>query len=364
VTLKVLPPVDNALGGSSVFSQVSLLANDVVAYASGTSPYVFAYPWTSGTGYGTKYADPSTLAGGGGHAIDFNVPTATVLLASAAGTTPTGTVGYPWSAGFGSKFAQPSTAFNTTTHYDASFHPTGNAVSMAGTLTPFIEAYAWSSAGWGSKFTSPAALAGTTYATQWNPAGTYLAVQSGASPNIYAFPWSGSGFGTKVADPSTLVAAANRGDIAWSPNGDLIALSSQNIPSTCVYAWSGSGFGTKYTDPAVYNTQSANYPGAAFSPQQDAIAFCGNSTVSPYLFAYAWSSSGFGTKYADAAAPLTTDAYRCEFNDSGTDFTAGANGTPYWKTWAWTSASGFGTAYTNPAGGGSSWRQKFKKLYS
>ena len=42
-----------------------------IAVGHYVSPYISVYPWTSGTGFGTKYSDPSTLPAGTGRNIDF-----------------------------------------------------------------------------------------------------------------------------------------------------------------------------------------------------------------------------------------------------------------------------------------------------
>lgn len=75
-----------------------------IAVATYNTPYVSAYPWSSG--FGTKYADPSTSVGGVGRDVAFN-PAGTAI-AIAGDITPFVSA-YPWSAGFGTKYADPST---------------------------------------------------------------------------------------------------------------------------------------------------------------------------------------------------------------------------------------------------------------
>ena len=43
-----------------------------IAVAHGTSPYVSAYPWTPGVGFGAKYADPAALPAGIGQGVAFS----------------------------------------------------------------------------------------------------------------------------------------------------------------------------------------------------------------------------------------------------------------------------------------------------
>ena len=132
-----------------------------IAVAHATTPFVSAYPW-SGSGFGTKYADPATL--------------------------PTGT------------------------GTDVAFSPSGNAIAVSHTTTPFVSAYPWSGSGFGTKFSNPATLPasnGTDVAFSF--AGDAIAVAHGTTPFVSAYPWSGSGFGTKYADPATLPTGGGNG---------------------------------------------------------------------------------------------------------------------------------------------------------
>jgi hypothetical protein len=90
-------------------------AGDVVAVAFVSSPFIYAYPWASG--YGTRYANPSTLPSFTGASVTFN----SVGTAIAVGSqTPIGV--YPWSSGFGAKYANPAT-LPTTTANGVAFSP-------------------------------------------------------------------------------------------------------------------------------------------------------------------------------------------------------------------------------------------------
>ena len=83
------------------------LAND--SYAA----KVLVYPWSSG--FGTKYSDPATLPVAG--PIYYNAGAMTDIgdaVAMLTGTSPY-VQGYPFSktTGFGTKYANPTTAFPT-----------------------------------------------------------------------------------------------------------------------------------------------------------------------------------------------------------------------------------------------------------
>jgi hypothetical protein len=68
-------------------------------------------------------------------------------------------------------------------------------------------------------------------------------------------------------------------------------------PFITAYPWSGSGFGTKFANPATLPTGYGN--NVAFSPVGDAIAVAHGH--SRYVSAYPWNGSGFGTKFANPA---------------------------------------------------------------
>jgi hypothetical protein len=85
-----------------------------IAVAHATSPYISVYPWSSG--FGTKYANPATLPAGTGYAVTFSPDGANIAVAHIS--SPFISV-YPWSSGFGTKYADPATL------------PTGGGVGVA-----------------------------------------------------------------------------------------------------------------------------------------------------------------------------------------------------------------------------------------
>jgi len=85
------------------------------------------------------------------------------------------------------------------------------------------------------------------------------------------------------------------------------------------------------------------------------ITFTGNYTKNidivavhadlPYISAYPWSSSGFGTKYSDPTA-LPGTGNNVTFSPDGNNIIAAHWGSPYISAYSW--SSGFGTKYSNP----------------
>ena len=83
------------------------------------------------------------------------------------------------------------------------------AIAVGDNNTPYIFAYPWSS-GFGSKYADPASLPGSAvFAVDFSPSGNDIAVANSNTPFISAYPWS-SGFGTKYANPASLPPATGR----------------------------------------------------------------------------------------------------------------------------------------------------------
>ena len=319
-----------------------------IAVSHNTSPYLTAYPWSS-SGYGTKYADPATLPGNSGTSVAFSA--AGNAIATCYSAVSPYVAAYAWTgAGFGAKYANPATT-PSGAGMSVAFSPDGNAVALSIFSSPYIEAYAWTSAsGFGTRYSNPATLpTGSGAEVAFSPASDAIAIAHTTSPLITAYPWnSTTGFGTKYTNPATLPVGIGYG-VAFSPAGDAIAVAHYSTPYVSVYPWSSStGFGTKYANPATLPTGNAY--DVAFSPSGDAIAVA--HFISPRITVYPWSVSGFGTKYANPAVLPGNTGGNCTsvaFSPTGDAIAVTNNSVaPYIDTYAWTSASGFGTRYTSP----------------
>ena len=113
---------------------------------------------------------------------------------------------YPWSSsGFGTKYANPTT-LPPNTGWGVAFSPNGDALAVAHDDSPYITAYPWSSSGFGTKYTNPTTLPSDTgWGVAFSPNGDAIAVgiQSYFSVCFFVYGWSSSGFGSKFADPTT-----------------------------------------------------------------------------------------------------------------------------------------------------------------
>ena len=94
-----------------------------------------------------------------------------------------------------------------------------------------------------------------------------------------------------------------------APRAQAIALGSSDTPYVLVYAWSATGFGTKFANPATLPTSGAT--GVAFTSNGDAIAT--SHGAAPRVSAYPWSTGGFGTKFANPATLATNAGFSVAF---------------------------------------------------
>jgi hypothetical protein len=256
---------------------------------------------------------------------------------------------YPWSkAGFGTKYSNPGfTPVGISGYLAVAFSPAGNAVAYSyDTVSPLFGVYRWSASGFGNTYADPATLPTSDVNTiAFSPAADAIAVASLNTPYVLAYPWNSStGFGAKYTNPGTLPANQAYG-VAFSPAGTTIAVSHFGTPFVSVYPWSvGSGFGTKYANPGTTPT-GIGYS-VAFSPASDAIAVAHDTT--PFISAYPWSvGSGFGTKYTNPATLPSSSGRGVAFNPLGDAIAVTTTGSPFVTVYPW-SGSGFGTKYTDP----------------
>ena len=122
-----------------------------------------------------------------------------------------------------------------------------------------------------------------------------------------------------------------------------IAVAHETTPFITAYPWSGSGFGTKFSNPGTLPTGFGS--DVAFSPFGDAIAVA--HSTSPFITAYPWSSSGFGTKFANPGTLTAGDGLGVAFSPSGDAIAVTSSSSPFINAYPW-SSSGFGAKFANP----------------
>jgi hypothetical protein len=162
-------------------------------------------------------------------------------------SSPFGYYAYAWSgSGFGTRITTANVTGGVDTVFDVEFSPDGNTFFLGLSSSPWV--YAWPfSAGFGTQYANPATLIGSTVRSiaiaKDNSA---IVATSQNSPYIHAYAFS-AGFGTKFADPATLPASAS--NVRFSRSGNRIAFGSGSSKIS-VYRWA-NGFGSKYSDPAT-----------------------------------------------------------------------------------------------------------------
>jgi hypothetical protein len=336
-----------------VFGSGRFSGGTEVAVAHDTTPFVTSYPWSVTSGFGTKLADPASLAAGNAKSIAFT----TGAVAVAVTNNPT-VAAWPWtSAGFGTKYADPAAATGLTILNNAgiAYSPDATQIVVGSAVTTGSDrllGYNWSSSGFGTKLTNPAIPpAGVVSDLKFSIAGDYLISSHLGEPYTTSYNWSSSGFGTKLADPAQLPAGNGQG-VAFSVAGDAVAIANNASSANQVftlYPWTSSGYGTRYRAAAVSGSTAGR--SVDFHPITSAIAGgASNSTGgAATLMAWPWSTStGFGTIYASPATPPDGTVNGVKFHPSGLAAAVANTGTTNrTDAWSWNVSGGFGTKYAN-----------------
>ena len=187
--------------------------------------------------------------------------------------------------------------------------------------TPYINVYQFTSrVGFGSKMSDPGVPPGS-YATKvaWAPDNSAIFVSTAAAPYIAAWSWSAAGFGTRYTNPSSLISFASY-SVAVNPTSSYVALQAQSATSSSsyIYPWSiASGFGTATAIPVGSSTGYGYATKIAWSPTNGSLVFAG--ATSPYIHSYQWNdATGLGTLNASAYTGTTGQIGDFEINYNGT----------------------------------------------
>lgn len=308
-----------------------------VASASDTTPHnTNLYRW-SNSGFGIKYVAPSVYPNNSTQKMFWD-KTGTRLLSIGNNTLRSWSISY--SGGFGTSIGQ-SLPVNT---YQACLSPDNGAIFFGCTVTPFLNAYAWSG-DLGTKYANPSTLptAAINGLCTADGGSTVLATYN-ASPYIIAYPWTNeSGFGAKYANPSTIPAGG--GEITINSISSAFVKSGNASPWVEAFSWSVvSGFGSKYSAAPVYLSTNLRIA-TKLSPVDNGVVVALNS--SPYCVRYSWNNTtGFGT--TSTPSPTIAGAGRgISFTKNGTVVGFAHYTTPFLSTYTF-SSSGFGSKFSNP----------------
>ena len=316
----------------------------IVPCAGGNN--VAAYPFTPGTGFGTRYAAPATIPAGSGRSSVFH-PSGTDIIIGSQSNSPW-IQAYPWSSnGFGTKYSDPT----TTPGYDVTsltMHTTGQAI--VGTLTGGNNMIGYRYAvgvGIGNTYSNPATLPQGTggYTAAFSPSGADVYVSSNASPYHQAYPFNvTSGFGTKYVTPSGGPSSTTTGVTFNTTGSDAIyGYIGGSSPYYGIFPFtSGSGFGTKIT-PNATNGAVWSF---GFTPTGSHLAAGLNIGTRVDFFPYT-NGSGTGSRFATVIpTTLTRTTFAVSWSPTGNDFFFAQGGTPNIEAWTW--SNGIGTKYNNP----------------
>lgn len=330
-------------------------AAKIVSAASSGNVYIFhgsqgtganrikAWPWSSATGFGTAFADPTTA--GAEPRDPILTPQGDAVITGRNG-------GQAWqfsTTGWGAKYVD----YIDTGSNGMAIHPSGNVIINAKGANPFIKAQPWSSVtGFGVEYATPSPiLPGVTRSCDISPQGNAVVVTwstASGNPYFHIYPWSNStGFGAKYADPATGLGVSDSNSAKFSPAGDVILFGTSSSPGLHAYPFSAStGIGVKYANPAVVPSNAIS--SVTWHPSGNAVAAAGSNT--PQVHAYAWSAAGFGTKFANPTTfpPSAGQGIGCAFAPDGQAIAIGLSTSPYIAAWGW-SESGFGALYSNPS---------------
>ena len=219
----VLPPF---LGNTVAFTP----NGNNVAVGTFSAPIINAYAWTDGAGFGAKWADPAVAAGPfNGNGVKWAPNGNSIALAhdQSAGNWLSAWI---WSnlTGFGTKYADPSyvAGMSPSIGRSVAFTP-GSDIVMLGHVNNInavgiYSAWAWTDAGgFGARFDSTGAFPGLLAAAQglsvtFNESKTSFFGGDALTPFMHASRWTNAGgFGTAYADPASLLPDAAFGvDVA------------------------------------------------------------------------------------------------------------------------------------------------------
>jgi hypothetical protein len=226
----------------------------LVLNATINSPYIWGYPWSDSTGFGTIFANPGTTSPQDVRTIRCH-PRDPVVM-TGGGTAPRlGVWNFTSSGGWGSKLAAPATQA-TTVCSQLNFTKSGDAVIGALDQSPFLTAYAWTAGNIGTKYANPGAGIPSQYGvgSGWS-SNEKVVFNSGyltsASPQLVAFAFNKTtGFGTKYANMSNITTNNPAGSISINSEGTVVSSAMQNTPFLMAYKWNNlTGWGTKYANP-------------------------------------------------------------------------------------------------------------------
>lgn len=220
-------------------------AGNSIAVSTFSSPFVNVYQWSDTTGFGTKYANPATMPVDTTWSVRFTNSGTNIIFGSNGGSLAQAwyITAYTWSyaSGFGTRWANPSSKVAYVVPGEIAVHPSDTCIAFTIGASPYNLTYAWSNTtGWGAQLNSPTiTTASSVNSISFSPTGDAIIFGTFDSPYLSAFRFT-TNYGTKYTAPVSVVPTAAYA--AFSPIGSKILVGS-GTQTFYTYAWS-NGFGT------------------------------------------------------------------------------------------------------------------------
>lgn len=280
---------------------------DVASTANGNS-YLRIYPW-SFYGFGTAYSvvSPGSIPNG----VNFSSTGNTIALAT-TGSPYISAYPFTTGTGLGTKYANPATSL--TSAQNSIGWRTSGAVATTQDVSPYLYVYRFTEGtGWGTQYgtiTSPSAalITGPGYDAKFSRTGAYLAVAHLNSPYLHTYNWSTStGFTAYWFNPATLPSDGTT-SITWHPTTNNMVFTVQAISGIAAYEGT-EDYGIKFANPVGVNSF---YLSGTFS--KDGTTFAagsqGNGSTSWGIDTWAYTADvGFGSKYSNPPGTVTSTSY-------------------------------------------------------
>lgn len=130
-----------------------------------------------------------------------------------------------------------------------------------------------------------------------------------------------------------------------TPKNSYVAMTNETTsPYISAYPFSTSGFGTKFSNPATALSTAGR--GINFNRRGNYLA-AGANLGGANINVYPWSTSGFGTAMGPYGPTTRSQSIMWSPDDNDVAVTNGSS-SPYFVVYPW-SASGFGTKYADPS---------------
>jgi hypothetical protein len=175
----------------------------------------------------------------------------------------------------------------------------------------------------------------------------YIGYAGPQPPRLKVCNWnSDTGMGSFFSSPTVFDSPR---EISFVPDNSTISIAGGNSPWIYVWQWSSLGFGTRYSNPSsLLNPNLRGPSGYSWTTNIDALITANASESLSYPQAWAWNSaSGFGTKYSNGTSLQFAESIAVNGDSSLVAINASLS--PWIHLYPWSVTTGFGTKYSTPS---------------